>query len=280
MKKKSWIIFLLMPARLQYLHYRGSREAQGHNVSGYLVCYNNGWVEGHELFSEKNLEFTSLQVEEEVAARLHVKPMKEKMQCVLARMNGEILDMSGKMLESAAMELLSEGTSYSWEACEVGAAVWESFSMTKKTKKRVFSIEEVFSQPGVIIAPTKVSFPVIDFLCSLSDVNGPVVSFQCTWQSSHPFTVRALYDLRCNHMKVGDDQIVEIYLVTPGKENAYVLKSKEVFLDGLLDVDLKFTKKLTVPASRLSRMWKNTRILVVKPKDSWETSIQAWLDSH
>ena len=256
------------------------REAQGNNVSGYLVCYDNRLVEGHERFSEKNLEFTSLQVEEEVAARLHVKPMKEKMQCVLARMNGEILDMSGKMLESAAMELLSEGTSYSWEACEVGAAVWESFSMTKKTKKLVFSIEEVFSQSGVIIAPTKVSFPVIDFLCSLSDVNGPVVSFQCTWQPSHPFTVRALYDLRCNHMKVGDDQIVEIYLVTPGKENAYVLKQKNDFLDGLLDVDLKFTKKLTVPASRLSTMWENTRILVVKPRDSWERSIQAWLASH
>ena len=258
------------------------REQQGHNVSGYLVCYDSRWVEGDERFSKKNLEYTSLQVEEEVAARLHVKPMKVKMQGVLERMNGLIIDMSGKMLESAAMELLSEGTLYSWESRKVGSAdsAWQPFSMTKKKKMLVYSIEQVFSQREVIIAPSRVSFPVIDFLCSLPDACGPVVSFQCTWQPNHPFTVRALYDLRCNHMKIGDDQIVEIYLVTPGKEDACVSKQKNDFLDGPLDVDLKFTKTLAVPASRLSTMWENTRILFVRPRNSWEKSIQAWLDSH
>ena len=92
------------------------REQQGHNVSGYLVCYDSRGDEGDERFSKKNLEYTSVQVEEEVVARLDVKPMKVKMQGVLERMNGLIIDMSGKMLESAAMELLSEGTLYSWES--------------------------------------------------------------------------------------------------------------------------------------------------------------------
>ena len=46
----------------------------------------------------------SLQVEEEVAARVLVKPMKVKSQGVLERINGLIIDMSGMMLESAAME--------------------------------------------------------------------------------------------------------------------------------------------------------------------------------
>ena len=78
----------------------------------------------------------SLQVEEEVAARVHVKPMKVKSQGVLERINGLIIDMSGMMLESAAMELLSGRTFYWWESRKVGSAnsAWQPFSMTTKKK--------------------------------------------------------------------------------------------------------------------------------------------------
>ena len=36
------------------------REQQGHNVSGYLVCYDSRGAEGDKRFSKKNLEYTNL----------------------------------------------------------------------------------------------------------------------------------------------------------------------------------------------------------------------------
>jgi hypothetical protein len=89
---------------------------RGNNVSGFLVCYDNRLVEQNR-FSTKNLEDTSLLVEEAVASRLHIKPLREKMQVVLDRLNGEKLDISGKVLESVAMELLSKGRDYAWVSC-------------------------------------------------------------------------------------------------------------------------------------------------------------------
>jgi hypothetical protein len=255
------------------------REETGNNVSGYLVCYDNRFVEGATRFSTKNLEYTSVLVEEEVAKRLHTKPTKEKMCNVLKRIDGEMLDLSGKNLEDVAMELLSEGTAFSWLSCEVGTAnpSWRPFSMRKRIIRRIFSIENNFTQSNLILAPTNMRFPVIDFLCSLLDSKLPVLSFQCTWQDRHPFTVRALYDLRCQHLKIGDDKKLEIYLVTPGKESTYVLKQKDDFLDGSVDVDLRFSKTVTVPAAQLRAMWDNTTIFVVSPSQSWKNSIEKWL---
>lgn len=255
------------------------REEKGNNVSGYLVCYDNRLVTGASRFSTKNLEYTSVLVEEEVAKRLHTKPTKEKMLNVLKRIDGEMLDLSGKNLEEVAMELLSKGAAFTWCSCEVGTAnpSWRPFSMTKRIIRRIFSIESNFMQPNLILAPTNLRFPAIDFICSWSDSNLPVLSFQCTWQDRHPFTVRALYDLRRQHLKIGDDKNLEIYFVTPGKESAYVLKQKDDFLDGSVDVDLRFSKAVTVPAAQLRAMWDSTTILVVSPSQSWKNSIEKWL---
>ena len=255
------------------------REEKGKNVSGYLVCYDNRFVEGATRFSTKNLEYTSVLVEEEVAKRLHTKPTKEKMLNVLKRLDGEMLDLSGKNLEDVAMELLSEGTAFSWLSCEVGTAnpSWRPFSMTKRIIRRIFSIENNFTQSNLILAPTNLRFPGIDFLCSLLGSKFPVLSFQCTWQARHPFTVRALYDLRRQHLKISDDKKLEIYLVTPGKESTYVSKQKDDFLDGSVDVDLRFSKTVTVPTAQLRAMWDNTTIFVVRPSQSWKNSIGEWL---
>ena len=190
------------------------REERRNNVSGYLVCHDNRFVEGTTRFSTKNLEYTSVLVEEEVAKRLHTKPTKEKMSNVLKRINGEMLDLSAKNLEDVAMELLSEGTAFSWLSCEVGTAnpSWRPFSMTKRITRRVFSIENNFTESNLILAPTNVRFPVIDFLCSLLGSKLPVLSFQCTWQDRHPFAVRALHDLRRQHlMTLGCRDFILLY---------------------------------------------------------------------
>jgi hypothetical protein len=254
-------------------------------VSGYLVCYDNRLVSKEEhRFSTKNLEYTSLQVEEAVANELRTKPLKEKMQAILIRLDGEALDISGKMLESVALELLSQGSDYRWVSRQVGTTDWVSFKTTKREIKRTFTLVENFTQPGLIIAPSNAIFPVVDFVLSWPEQGAPVVSFQCTWQNRHPFTVRALYDLRNNHMKVGDDQIVNIYIVCPSKDNwladAYATRSKDDFLQGSRDVDLQFTKAVKVPFSRLQKMWTSTNIFVLKPRTSWEACIKHWLATH
>ena len=81
-------------------------------------------------------------------------------------------------------------------------------------------------------------------------------------------------------MQIADNQIVEIYIVTPGNENLYEFKRKEDFLDGSLYMDLYFTKTVMVPSSRLREMWKNTKILVLRPRESWRKSIEMWLNDQ
>ena len=78
-------------------------------------------------------------------------------------------------------------------------------------------------------------------------------------------------------MKISDDKKLEIYLVTPGKESTYVSKQKDDFLDGSVDVDLRFSKTVTVPTAQLRAMWDNTTIFVVRPSQSWKNSIGEWL---
>ena len=140
-----------------------------------------------------------------------------------------------------------------------------------------------FSQAALTIAPTNTRFPVVDFVFS-STGNGPIVSFQCTWQSRHPVTVWALYDLRINHLKIGDDQIVNIYVVCPSKDNmlaaSYASLMKDDFLQGSLDTDLQFAKVVKVPSLRLQAMWSSTNIWAVSPQMTWQDYITKWFSEH
>ena len=261
------------------------REPKGNNVSGYLVCYDNRLVEQNR-FSTKNLEYTSLKVEEEVATKLRTKPLRDKMQVVLNRLNGEALDMSGKILEDVAMELISQGRACDWVTRRVGAAEWVPFATNKRTIKRIYNLAENLTQADLIIGPTNTNFPVIDFVlsCPEKTEKAPVFSFQCTWQRRHPFQARELYDLRNNHMQVEDDQIVNIYIVCPSEKNAlansYASMPKEKFLQGSLDADLKFTKAVTVPSWRLQAMWSSTNIWVLSPKKTWQECVTNWLSEN
>ena len=72
-------------------------------VSGYLVCYNHRWDEGNDDFSMKNLEYTSLAVEGAVVDKLCVLSTNKQMKAVLCRLDRELVDLSGKMLENAVV---------------------------------------------------------------------------------------------------------------------------------------------------------------------------------
>jgi hypothetical protein len=262
------------------------REDAGDNVSGYIVCYDNRLVATKDRFKTKNLEYTSLKVEEEVAKMLAIKPVEDKMIAVLGRLNGVATDVSGKMLESVAMELLSKGSVYAWDSRQVETPDWDQFPFAtrQRTIKRTFTLKENFMQDGLIIGPSKSTFPVVDFVLSCPGKKAPVVAFQCTWQSYHPFSVRALCDLRIKHLEVEDDQKIDIYIVCPSTSDAlaeaYACRSKEDFLRGSLEVDFQFTKAEKVLSSRLQEMWKSTNIFVLKPSTSWEAHIKNWLATH
>lgn len=85
-------------------------------------------------------------------------------------------------------------------------------------------------------------------------------------------------------MKVKDDQIVNIYIVCPSEKNVlantYASLSKEDFLKGSLDADLKFTKAVKVPSCRLQAMWSSTNIWVISPTKTWEDCVTDWLSTH
>lgn len=136
-----------------------------------------------------------------------------------------------------------------------------------------------FHQDGLISRPSNNRFPVVDFVFSCAD-NGPIISFQCTWQNRHPLTVRALYDLRINHMEIDDGRQLNIYIVSPGKEQKYASLTKTNFLEGSLDAALQFTKSIVVPATRLQQMWQSTKIWVLCPQTSWQEMIADWLKDN
>lgn len=312
------------------------RKEEGHNVSGFLVCYDNRWVARTDRFETMNLEYTSQKVEEAVSAKLHQKTKKEKMDAVLRRLSGEMIDLSGKMLEDVAMELLSKGSAYSWYSVEVGTgANLRQPRITKRKIVRIYDIDTRFKQPDLIIAPSNMRYPVGDFLFSCPDVDSsstkpasgkqasggqvpsgggqlsggklpssigkptplgcrpqnntgqtsvsssdsPVVIFQCTWQLSHQYTVRALYDLRGEHLKIEDDRVLEIYIVSPDDEAncGYRSKQKDEFLSGDLNVDLKFTASKTISRDRLRSMWNSTRVFVFCPETSWQGIIEDFI---
>ena len=232
-------------------------------------------------FSEKNLVYTSSFVEDTLAAKFRVRSMKDQMQVVLGRLVGDSTDLSGKQLENVSIELLSRGTDYSWLSCEVGGSQWAPFISTKRDLMRVYEIRANLDKPGVIIAPTRTNHPVIDFVFSSPSVDTsplPVEAFQCTWHKDHPFTIRALYDLRRNLMKIRDTQELKIYLISPEKEADYQSKEKRRFMKSALPfVSFKWNKDLAVSATELQALWDNTSIHVLRPKDSWQSVIGGWL---
>ena len=113
----------------------------------------------------------------------------------------------------------------------------------------------------------------IFLLVTCPDISDPIVVVQFTWQLPHPFTVRALYDLRVNH----HNHIVNVYVISPGQEVQYTQKAESDFLIGLIDKPFQWstTTPLVAPAD-LHVMWKNKQVHVIRPKTPWENLISEW----
>ena len=255
-------------------------NSSGETLSGFVVCYDNRGNKKSWDLSKKNLEYTSLEMKGALAEKLQLDSMEDQMKGVLSRLDGERTDLSGKVLENVSIELLSRGTDYSWRSCEVGGSEWVRFRANQRTSLRVYQSSEHLTQQDLITAPTRTTFPVIDLVFSLPsvDTSRPVVAFQCTWKKKHFITVRTLYDLRCNLMRIPDTQMLSICLISPEKEAHYLSKSKRHFLSGSPNVDLKWSKNEDpIPARRLQTLWRNTTIHVFEPDESWQSTIKGWL---
>lgn len=196
------------------------------------------------------------------------------MENVLNRLSGAMIDISGKNLERTAMVLLSEGNKYSWERKQRGSnqVGWEPYKVLQREIILVYALSGNFHQPGKIIAPQNLAFPVVDFVFSWPPNQSPdmlpVVAFQCTWRKIHNVKLNALCTLRRKHMMIPDTQMLEIYMVCPKHEVEYAERAKEKFLEGRLD------------SPDLQTVWDNTKLLVIRPESSWKGQISAYLDNN
>ncbi|CAB9507671.1 crinkler (CRN) family protein [Seminavis robusta] len=194
------------------------RDATGNYVSGYILCYD-GFQRGRDVFDEKVLEYTSAVVKTKVDDLINSHSLKDKLEIVLKRLNDEIVDLSGKNLEAVGTDLLSRGSNIKWLSKRVGAnGSWSSFRTTKREVMRLWDVGEMLRQPDKLLVSVNTNFPLADIVFSQPSLDETHNVIQFTWQESHPFTVRALYELRVRRLQIADTVAVNVYVVSPERE--------------------------------------------------------------
>jgi len=262
------------------------RDATGNNVSGFILCYDGKRVAlerksqegGGIFFDDRVLRYTSSFVEQRVEELLDLKPMEEKMMVVLDRLNDRVIDLSGKNLEAVTTEFLSKAI-VKWQIKRAGVGEWSDFTTKKRTVTKDYSVVGQLTMADKLLVPTNTSFPVADMVFS-NWGNDPALVFQCTWQPSHPFTVRALYELRVKHLRIPASKAVYVIMVAPGQEEKYASKPEADYLSDSIEETLQYTKSETVGVPVLQEMWSHTEVHVLRPKQSWKDIIASWLVPH
>lgn len=245
----------------------------GKNVSGFILSYDGRNLTGDARFIEKNIEYTSPYVEEKVEAKLRTVPLLKKVDVVIDRLDNRLVDLSGKNLEAVVTYMFSLHSQYQWESSRVGTGVWNDFPLEGRNVEGLWQVSEKLRRANTILVPSSTNFPVCDIIFSNPNVAQPIVVVQFTWQETHPFSVRAMYDLRVNHLKIADDAFLRVYVISPGKEEKYATMGKQLFLKGYpesLNSLLKFTNAIQVPPQQIQRMWQHTEVHVMRPKGQWK----------
>ena len=266
------------------------RAKGDNNISGDILCYD-GKREALEArkrdevektqgvyFNKRILRYTSDYVEEEAAKIIDKRPMEEKMEIVLDRLDHQNVDLSGKNLEEVATEFLKDGK-VQWEKTKAGSRVWNSFKPGSRDVVKQYDISSLSTRRGELLVPVNTSFPVADMVFSgwHNDDNSPVDVFQCTWQPTHPFTIRALYMLRVKHLAIENHKKLRVFILSPEHEESYSQMTQRSFLDGSIDEPLKYTNRLTVAAESLKAMWESTDVYILRPQQGWKKLIGDYL---
>ena len=249
----------------------------GNNVGYILCCYNR--QEDESRFTTKVLEFTSQEVESKVQQILDDLPLKDKATTVLARLNDQIVDLSGKNLEAVGTDLLSKGKQYKWLSKEVGGqGDWSTFDTTKRDVVRLWTVYEMIQRQNKILVSTNRTFPIGDIIFTPTALTGPIDVVQFTWQPSHPFTIRALYDLRVNRLQVGHGVCVKVYIISPDQESDYASMNKIKFLKGSLGEPFKWSPNTAVvQPDVLLTMWNSTQVHVIRPVEDWKSLLGEYI---
>jgi hypothetical protein len=252
------------------------RETKGLNVSGYLLCYTNVPVTGDRRFMDSELAYTSSAVENTIRFKFHTFSNVENFRAVLGRLNKLNDDKSGMHLELAGTHLLSLGSIVKWTCTQVGQVTgrqWEDFSCFARDVLATSDVGGVLFQAKKIIKSSNSNFPAVDIVFSVGSIPDDgtrIDAIQFSWQPSHPITLRALYDLRVNHLRIDNKRTVRILFMVPNNELVYASRDKSSFLKGNADVDLRYSAQLIVPSADLHIMWQNTQVFVVKPIKGWQ----------
>ena len=257
-------------------------KAPGNNVSGYLLSYCNIDTIGPNRFKGADLDFTSDYVRGQIRERMRDYSIQERIQLVVDHLDGKQTDRGGLHLQETVSYLLSKGSSVAWKFKHVpdGASIrdgqWFSLSTQKRELVKSYTISEQLGARSKVLVSTNPNFPLADIVFSHPPPAAMIQLFQVTWAASHPFTVRALYTLRENYLKIQDTVRIQVFFVAPGKEDSYVAYSKQSFLKGSVYKDLQYTEHNTISSARLQQMWQNTEICVLKPALPWIDTLRPY----
>lgn len=284
-------------------------KVEGKNVSGYLLSYCNIPTVGAKRFVVSKLGFTSDYVACEMRKKMQVYDIPQHIESVLKHLNGQLTDRGGMHLQEVVTFLLAKGTQVQWLYKQVTDAPnpdnpWLPFSNRVRVVVKNYKIDELLDATDKVLVSLNPNFPFADIVFSYRNVEakqvtpgkpqkkktktnarknivaGMIDSFQVTWQLYHPFTVRALYSLRVNYLKIDDRVKLRVFFVAANKEQRYVARLRKSFLTGSVDVELKYSSNIKVPPSRLQLMWRNTEIYVLKPETSWQATLGLFRDDH
>lgn len=256
-------------------------KAIGKNVSGILLCYCNIPTEGTTRFQNPELDFTSNYVAGRIRERLKDYSIEEHIQVVVDHLDGQQADRGGLHLQEVVSFLLAKGTDVKWQHKQVTDPAstnnqWFSFRTQVREVVKSYHIAEQLTASKKVLVSMNTNFPLADIVFSCGKDIAVIDSFQVTWQSSHPFTLRALYTLREIYLKIRDTVKIRVFFVTPKEEDAYAAKSKGSFLSGSVDKELKYTSNTKIRPERLQLMWQNTDIYIFKPSAPWIETLRPY----
>lgn len=198
--------------------------------------------------------------------------IQERIQIVVDHLNGTQTDRGGLHLQETVGYLLAKGMAVTWEykkLTDAGGELWSTFYTRVREVIKEYDIVQKLGATDKILISTNDNLPLADIVFSQPSPTNSIRMVQVTWQRTHSFTVRALYMLRENYLRIRDTVPIEVYFVTPQKEDVYYGYLKHSFLIGNVDVDFQYTKQIRVPSARLQLMWQNTEVFLLRPTQPW-----------
>eukprot|EP00978_Attheya_sp_CCMP212_P039940 scaffold212763_cov51-Attheya_sp.AAC.1 len=277
--------FWLQNLNINLLHRKAvaiERRAGGENVSRYLLRYSDIPEEGEDSFATKGLAFTSALVEHHIHTQLITYTLKANVQAMLDHLSHKVVDRSGLHLENVTAELLARGQDIAWQYAIVNdvagtKATWKKYTTKKRKIEKVSGyFEDKIAEANKIFQSSDEQLPSADIILSAPvSTKAEVDAVQTTWQEAHPFSLRALYDLRVKRMQIEETCQLNLYFAVPNWSEEYLTRIRSKFLakGSTVANPLQWTTKETVSAAYLRTMWANTTLHVLRPKDGWKHAV-------